>query len=230
MDIYYIDVQITAKNLRRFEDLVRNIPNKIGLLYTIQYKDLAFKIKEELERRGFTVIIGKSRYIDNPGQVLGCDALAAINVKDRIDSFLLIGNGFFHPIEVLQKTKKEVVVYDPVTGDIRKYSPEEVKKREIFEKISYGNFLSSHRIGIVITIKPGQFAMKEAEKLKKRLIENGKEVYLFIGDNLSLDEINNFPDIDFWIFVACPRIFDDIIERGLKNAITYDILKKYLAD
>ncbi|MFZ8856056.1 MAG: diphthamide synthesis protein, partial [Candidatus Nanopusillus sp.] len=82
-------------------------------------------------------------------------------------------------------------------------------------------------IGIILSIKPGQYYYLEALKVKDKLEKAGKNVYLFIDDTIDILQLLNFPYIDFWIFSACPRLIDDIINNNI-NGITIDILIKNL--
>jgi len=49
----------------------------------------------------------------------------------------------------------------------------------------------------------------KAEKIKNALQKKGKEVFIFVFDELNAAELENFTFIDFWINTACPRIADD---------------------
>ncbi|MEM5821291.1 MAG: diphthamide synthesis protein, partial [Candidatus Aenigmatarchaeota archaeon] len=77
--------------------------------------------------------------------------------------------------------------------------------------------------GIAISIKPGQYDQNSLKWILEKLKD--KNLYLFIGDNIEMDKLINFPYIEFWIIIACPRIIDDILERKI-NAITIDLIKK----
>lgn len=75
-------------------------------------------------------------------------------------------------------------------------------------------FLMAKKVGILVSIKPGQFhprvyaGLKEkinfANKIKNKIKD--KESFIFIGDNFDLNELENFRDINVWINTACPRI------------------------
>ena len=61
----------------------------------------------------------------------------------------------------------------------------------------------SDKIGILVSTKPGQYNLKEAIKIKKQI---KKESYIFFFNKLEEFELENFPDIEYWINTACPRI------------------------
>ena len=44
------------------------------------------------------------------GQITGCNINNALKIKNKVNSFLYIGSGIFHPIEIAIKTKKKVYI------------------------------------------------------------------------------------------------------------------------
>ena len=84
------------------------IKGKIGLVSSIQYHH---KLEEAQKIIKNSIIAG---------QVIGCDASSCIKIKDKVDSFLFIGTGRFHPIEIAIKTKKPVYIADPVSNKFDK--------------------------------------------------------------------------------------------------------------
>ena len=77
------------------------IPKKIALVSTIQQLHVLNEIKDYLEQKGTKVIIG--------GQVIGCNVINALKVKEDVDAILYIGSGEFHPVEVARKTGKKLI-------------------------------------------------------------------------------------------------------------------------
>ena len=61
--------------------------------------------------KGISSQLGKGSLI--AGQILGCDAKSAGKIAERVDSFLYIGDGEFHPIAIALETKKPVYKYNP---------------------------------------------------------------------------------------------------------------------
>jgi len=71
---------------------LRLLPQKIGLITTIQFVDQLPKVKKFLESKNKKVVIG--------GQILGCNVKSAEKIDKKIDAFFYIGSGYFHPIAV----------------------------------------------------------------------------------------------------------------------------------
>jgi 2-(3-amino-3-carboxypropyl)histidine synthase len=167
------------------------IKGKIGLVATIQYLEYLKEIKKILK----SSIIG--------GQVLGCNVDSALKIKDKVDSYLYIGSGEFHPIGIALGTGKKVYVFNPNTDSFSEVDEKEIEKYKKRRKGAYLRFLNAKKIGILVSTKLGQYNLDSALKLKKKL---KKESYIFIGDMIRTEDLENFPEIGCWINTACPRI------------------------
>lgn len=184
---------IEAKYKKDLKEVLKkvNIKGKIGLVTTAQHihqiKDAQKTIKNS--------IIG--------GQILGCNFKNAEKIKEKVDAFLFIGSGDFHPLELALRTGKEVYAANPYNNQITKISKEDVEKKKKEIKGKYLKFLNAKKVGILVSTKPGQYNLKKALELRKKL---KKENYIFIFNTLREEELENFPDIDIFINTACPRI------------------------
>ena len=191
------------------------LPNKLGIVTTTQFLGKVDEIQNYLEKNGKEVFIDKEKQ-RNSGQLLGCDVGAATKVQGDVDAFLYVGSGEFHPLGVAMQTKKDVFTFNPVTGIFSKLDEKEIEKYKKTKKVKYIKFLSADNIGIMVTIKPGQYSYRKALEIKEKLEKKGKKCFIFVFDTLDSTEMQNFPFIDFWINTACPRIADD---RDKKNVI-----------
>jgi len=200
-------------NLNKIE--VDKLPTKLGLVTTTQFLNKIDEIKNYLDKNDKEVFIDKVKQ-RNEGQLLGCDVGAATSIQDNVDAFLYIGSGEFHPLGVALQTEKDVFTFNPVSGIFNKLDNVEIENYKKIKKIRYIKFLSADNIGIMVTIKPGQYSYRKAVEIKEKLEQKGKKCFIFVFDTLDANEMNNFPFIDFWINTACPRIADD---RDKKNVI-----------
>jgi 2-(3-amino-3-carboxypropyl)histidine synthase len=75
---------------------------------------------------------------------------------------------------------------------------------------------------MLVSTKPGQNKLSEAVETKEKLEKKGKKVFIFIFDELQIDSLINFPDIDSWINTACPRIALEDAFRFRQSIINYD--------
>ncbi len=165
--------------------------DKIGILTTAQFLDQLKDIKKILKN----AIIG--------GQVLGCDVTNAIKIKNKVDYFVYIGSGNFHPIQIALKTGKKVLIVNPNTNELSQVNQEEINDYKNKLKGKLAKFYNARKIGIIVSTKPGQNNLKKALEFKNK---TNKESFIFLTDTLNQAELENFPDIEYWVNTACIRI------------------------
>ena len=182
------------------------LPKNIGLATTVQFLDFIDEIKQYLQNNGISVYVDKIRQ-KYEGQLLGCDIGSAEKIKDKVDSFLYIGTGVFHPLGIALNIDKEVFCYDPISAALTKIDRKEVERYNKKRKIAYLKFLEATEIGILVSLKPGQNNFRKAVELKKQLKD--KNCYIFASDTLDFNQIENFPFVQCWVNTACNRILDD---------------------
>ena len=49
------------------------------------------------------------------GQVLGCDVSNVLKIAKKVEAFISIGSGNFHPVQIATKTGKKVIRAEPFT-------------------------------------------------------------------------------------------------------------------
>ena len=76
----------------------------------------------------FEVFIGKPAknmvpkqgiYAFHKGQLLGCDATAALDIEENVDSFIYLGTGEFHPLHLAYDTEKPIWLANPLTKTVK---------------------------------------------------------------------------------------------------------------
>lgn len=164
------------------------LPDKIFLAYSIQFKEIAEKIKNRLGEK-----------VSGFQQVLGCSAF-----KSRCP-ILLVGSGRFHAMNLALKGN---TVYVLENSKLSKLEEKEVDKIKGKRKAALSKFYAADRIGILVSLKPGQENIKDAAILKQRLLKKGKKVSIFLADNINLEELENY-DIDSWINTSCQALTFD---------------------
>ena len=170
-------------------DLSKKLPKNIAIAYSIQFKDIAFEIKNQLKDTHDVRIIL---------QVLGC---SNPKFSKEIQAILLISNGKFHVVSLAYETNLPVFLLDH--NKLEKISNEQIENMKKNQKASYVRYLSAKNIGILVSTKPGQENLKQALDFKNNLKD--KKAYLFIANNLNTNEFENF-NIDSWVNTACPRM------------------------
>jgi 2-(3-amino-3-carboxypropyl)histidine synthase len=203
--------------------------NRIGLITTAQHVHYLDKASRILKTKNFTPIIGSGdNRISLKGQVLGCNFSAAVSIVNKVDSFLFIGSGNFHPLGLLLSTNKPVVVCDSYTSEVRKKELIDIKDMIIRQR--YGAIARSKNaknFGIIVGIKKGQQRMDLALKLKEKIKIKQKKSYIFTVDNIQPSYLESYRNIDCFVSTACPRIaIDDYMQYKIPilTPIELDIL------
>ncbi len=192
---------------------------KVALYTSVQFLGSLGKIKQQLVENNIAAVTSKPNRTQCAGQLLGCDCYAdSLNLKEDVGCFLYVGDGKFHPLALAYGQEKEVVCFDPLS---RKMKIIDRKMIEFVNKKRKGallKFLYSSNIGVIVTIKQGQEQLKPAFELEKKYLK--KKFYYFVDNNISFDQLENFPFIDIWVNTACPRIgIDDcgMFRKGVVN-------------
>lgn len=185
MKILYIESRLMDLDLKLQKEEINKLPRRLFLAYTIQYKELAEKIKKQLEDN--KIKITKFR------QVLGC---SIINIKEPV---LLIGTGNFHALNLFLQSP---IIYIIGRDKVKQVPKEEIESFRNKRKSVLLRYLNAEKIGILVSTKPGQENLKEAVKLKNSILKKGKKAYIFLSNNIDISQFENF-NIDSWINTAC---------------------------
>ncbi|MBI2548113.1 diphthamide synthesis protein [Candidatus Woesearchaeota archaeon] len=221
MDTLIIDAR-WEKPIKLPQQLIRQFKKKkvktIALFASVQFLALEPVIRQ-LHENSIEVLATKAKRTHVPVQILGCDAYHdtfADDIITQADVLLYIGDGLFHPKALLlaqssQSTKKEVIIWDPVSAKTQILTPAFILQQERKRYANLKKFLAAQTIGVLISLKPGQQYLPLAKRLKENLEQEGKKVYLFLDNTFVFQHCENYPFIDCWVNTACPRIgMDDI--------------------
>jgi len=223
----YLEIQSDLDIEKVVQKAAKEIKEKkIGLITTIQHIESLQKAKEILEKNASEAKLprisrsaqdGKQVFTAMPkgkarkeAQILGCDCSAGSTLKEKVDCYLYIGTGNFHPLSLAIETGKKVYVADPELNQVRELTDFKNKiLMQISEKIEKAK--SVQKFGILLTTKPGQRREKLAEKLKDLIESTGKNAEILVFDTINPDDLKNFK-LDAYVNTACPRIPIDDIE------------------
>lgn len=181
------------------------LPDKIGLLTTVQYIHLLSPISKYLGKKGRKVFLARGRLTKHKGQILGCDVSAAEKIIKKVNAFLIIGSDSFHYSPVLM-LEKPLFLFSPESNMLKKIDKRDIEELKIKRKSALMKFYSAEKVGIIVSTKPGQNYMKSALRLKKNIEKKHKKAFIFICDNIDLKELENF-DCDIFVSTACPALF-----------------------
>ncbi len=218
-DILFIEARANVSITDVFRSLVEQLPDKIGILASIQYIGLIPEAVRMIEGSGRKAFLsdGDTR-IKYPGQVLGCDCSAAEGIIDSVDAFLFLGEGDFHPLAAAFGTDKALFVLNPITGEMRNIdSIKDRMLRKRFAAITVASEAESFMV--IICSKLGQNRSSEAEEIIEKIRKAGKKAYPIILDEINSETLAHYR-VDAFVNTACPRIAMDESARFEKPVLT----------
>jgi 2-(3-amino-3-carboxypropyl)histidine synthase len=213
--VVYVHASIDVDVDKLVEEVLPSLRDykAIGLTTTVQHTHQVEEIKAKLMEKGVKVLVGKGTgKTPLDAQILGCSYMTAIQIMDKVDAYLYIGGGQFHPSGIVMSTGKPVIVANPYNGQISKISEDdlmEVAKRRVAAVTVAKN---AKRFGILVSSKPGQNNLEKAIELQKGLKEQGKEAVIIYMDEIRANHVNNYSEPEILVNTACPRIAIDGID------------------
>jgi 2-(3-amino-3-carboxypropyl)histidine synthase len=180
----------------------------IGLITTAQHLNQLKRIREFLLRNGKIPVEG--------GQILGCNLENAIKIENKVDCFLYIGSGKFHPLGVAISTGKPVIIANPYSDTSNIISEEDKHRYLKRRKGQIAKSLEARTFGIIVSTKTGQLNLKDALEIKEKLEKMGRRALLFAGSEINPDNLLPFK-VNAWINTACPRLIEDHFDKPVLN-------------
>ena len=228
-NVLYIESRSDASLDDSVIDSLKDLPERVGLLVTIQYLDLIPRMKDILEGSGRKVSVGRGdKRLAYPGQVLGCNCSSAESVIDEVDAFLFLGEGDFHPLAAAFGVKKDIKVLNPVTGEVRNMS--ETRDRILRKRFAAIQSASSAQSFLVIICsKVGQDRTAEAERAVERIRSHGLKAYKAVMEEITPMSLAAYR-VDAYVSTACPRVAMDDSAKYDRPMLTLSELEIVLGE
>lgn len=229
-NVFFYDLPTPPPDSWDFLDAALPLLGKrVGLLTTTQHREWIPDIAAHLTEKGFVPVVSEpDRRVAYAAQVLGCDYFTATNLADRVDCYLYVGTGDFHPLGVAIILAKPVVVADPSTGEAR--TLEETRDRVLRQR--WGAIVRAQDakvFGIIVSRKIGQDRSDLAASLKRRLEAAGRRAHIFRMDLVAPDLLEGYA-VDAWVSTACPRIAIEDYLRYKRPILTPQELEIVVGD
>lgn len=218
--VYYMPVKSSINPVPLLSKNLDKLGRKVGLVATLQHVHFLGDVKKFLAQLGFEVYIGKARgRAAYDGQVLGCSFESVRKIADKVDSFVYIGSGNFHPIGIALATGKKTLAFDVFMNEVRDIEPEKQKiLRQRFARIEKSR--DAKTFGIIICWKKGQLRKNTAIGIKKMIEHHGKKAHLLYMNEIGPERLLPFKSVDAFVNTACPRVAVDDASRYKKPILT----------
>ncbi len=203
----FVEVKYTGK-VQFTQELLDRTPKRLVICSNIQYLDFLPQLQSFLEAAGKEVQVFSSRHGQYPGQILGCDVFP-FKAEKEFDAFLYLGDGLFHPTALLYRNEQTVFMYCPRGETVTELDMsylEGLKKKKMGR---LSKFLVSEHIGVLVTRKPGQNQSRAVEQFRREMEGKGKQIYVFLTDNINVSKLEDFNFVEMWVNTGCPRIVQD---------------------
>ncbi len=203
---------IPAKSFIDPEPVLKNalpeLEGLVGLISTPQFIHCLGSMIDYLAKNNVRAIIGRgNERLYEDGQVLGCNTSAARSIAEKVDMFLFIGTGNFHPLALALSTKKKVLIADPVVRETR--TIHELKDRVLRQRHAViTQAQDKTRFGILLSTKPGQRREQLAHDLQIKLASAGKKATIVEVGTATPQKLDAF-GFGAWVSTACPRLAID---------------------
>lgn len=206
--IMFIQAKSDADFMPVLEMALEKLPQKIGLLTTAQHIHMIIPAMTFLQEKGKEVLVGKGDgRLFAEGQILGCNASVARNIAKKVDAFLFMGTGNFHPLAVSLASSKPVFIADPSNNEVRDIS--EVRDRMLRQRhATIEKAKEAKHFGILLSEKPGQRREKMAAYAKQLLDDKQINAVVIEMDLVTPQKLDAF-GLDAWVSTACPRLAID---------------------
>ena len=182
--------------------------SSVGIVAFAQHYQEIHRVSEQLQKDGFKTLIGKGMGQLNDGQIFGCEFYPAFNIRDKVDSMILLGQSMFHAIGLCLSTARPTFMLDPYLNeavDVQKTADERLKKAVL----SVYKARDAKKMGVIIGLKEGQIMADQSIKIKSKLEGFGKQVQLIALREITADRINSLTDIEAFVQTGCPRLSVD---------------------
>lgn len=209
MKLFFTEAHALTR-IRLPKKVLEGLPKRICLATDVQFVNQLNSLTKQLKTAGKTVFALKGAHAKYVSQILGCSHIK-LDYPKLTEAFLYVGDGLFHPKALLLGSTKAVYIYNPFSKEFRVLPRSEVARIQKHEKVAFTKFLHAEKIGVLITVKPGQLGvqahLKQIYGLEKKFPD--KRFYYLAFDTLDFSQLENFPFIDCFVNTACTRLIDD---------------------
>lgn len=176
----------------------------IGLGVTAQWLDFTDIVQDFFRERGLTIVLGSPRRrAGNRCQVLGCEYSALERIKEKVDCLLTIGS-VFHGLGAALSTNLRTIAVEPHSQRVEEMGElRETVLRQRYASIT--RFQEAHRIGVILSTKPGQRRPRLATHATSLLRDQGRAAFQVTANEVTESALAEL-GFDGYVNTACPRV------------------------
>ncbi|KAJ2451692.1 Diphthamide biosynthesis protein 1 [Coemansia sp. RSA 2424] len=199
----FVDIGIDTEHFVRTVEKNFEAGTRIALVGVIQFVTALQTCKHVLEER-YPVMIPQAKPL-SPGELLGCTSPRLTD----IDVIVYLGDGRFH-LESIMIHNPEIpaYAYDPYGKKFtrERYSHDEMHS---LRQSAIASAKRAKKFGLILGTLGRQGNPKVLEELQERLVKRGIAFEVVLLSEIFPQKLAQFPDVDCWVQVACPRLSID---------------------
>lgn len=214
--VLYVFVTIDIDRPHLINTVARHFKpgSKLAMVSTIQFNHILHAVHNDLLLKEISTVIPQAMPLSR-GEVLGCTS-ARLTSKSHhdddsgYDAIVYIGDGRFHlESAMIHNPELPAYKYDPYSRKftIEKYDHDEMYslRREAISKAR-----SANKIGIILGSLGRQGNVGTLERIQNgfKQQKNIESVVVLLSE-IFPGKLAQFPDVDCWVQVACPRLSID---------------------
>ncbi len=181
-----------------------HLPSPLGLVASIQHADLVAPLKAAARVRGIDLLSSPGdRRLAYPGQALGCNYTSAEQIANRVEGFLFLGTGQFHPRGLAFAVERPVWALDPLTGQLE--PPVDREKLIRDRLLLIAQCREARKWGVLVSTFAGQNRSPTALALIRKARARGLDAEALVFGRLDPADLVG-RDFDAYVNTACPRI------------------------
>jgi len=177
---------------------------KIALGASVQWLDHVQVLSQLLSEKGLSVLTAKpSMFSAHEAQVLGCDYSSLKKLENQVDAFVVVGS-IFHGLGLALISSKKTYAVDPITQRVQELGG--LRTKILLQRYAcVGKFSEAKRVGVVVSVKPGQNRAGLAKLISTLLEAHGRVSTLISTDEVDTKLLEEFT-FDAYVNTACPRL------------------------
>jgi 2-(3-amino-3-carboxypropyl)histidine synthase len=203
---YFVEMRHPGGDPEALADtlVAARLPSPLGLVASVQHMDLVPRFELAARKRGIEFVMGQGdRRLAYPVQALGCNYTSAEQVADRVQGFVFLGTGQFHPRGLAFAIDRPVWALDPLTGQLD--PPIDRTKLVRDRLLLIAQCRDARRWGVLVSTFAGQNRSPTALALIRRARARGLDAEALVFGRLDPSDLVG-RDFDAYVNTACPRI------------------------
>ncbi|CAN6636878.1 2-(3-amino-3-carboxypropyl)histidine synthase subunit 1 [Trichomonascus vanleenenianus] len=207
--VLYIFVTIEIDKKHLVSTLTKNFApgSNLALVSTIQFNPTIHAIHDDLLLKGGINTMAPQAMPLSKGEVLGCTS-ARLSTDD-VTAIVYVGDGRFHlESAMIHNPEIPAYKYDPYS---RKFTIEKYDYVEMhaLRRDAIRTAREARKVGIILGALGRQGNVGTLDRIQKEFMAKGVETVMVILSEIFPGKLAQFPDVECWIQVACPRLSID---------------------